>query len=135
MLVRSSKTPPLLESWCDVRVPSGDALLVQYGPGPWHFPVLPPILAPHASDNRRRPLVLQRPSNKGLRLDYFLCSSGLFVEAGEEPSRGQRSKTKERRAGRGTPTEHEVSVHDCFQLDKATVGLSDHCPVGLVLRV
>lgn len=28
-----------------------------------------------------------------------------------------------------------IVVRDCFQLDKTTVGLSDHCPVGVTLHL
>lgn len=51
-----------------------------------------------------------RPINRGLRLDYFVVSEGLAAD------------------GPG------LRLHDCWLLDQATVGASDHCPVGLVLR-
>ncbi|CAM9187761.1 unnamed protein product [Ectocarpus sp. 12 AP-2014] len=49
-----------------------------------------------------------RPVNRGMRLDYCLASRGLVGGDG---------------------------VHDAFVLDRDTVGVSDHCPVGLVLRL
>lgn len=51
-----------------------------------------------------------RPQNRGLRLDYCLVSPCLVD---------------------GT----SGCLHDAFVLDEATVGLSDHCPVGAVLRL
>ncbi|CAN0436810.1 unnamed protein product, partial [Ectocarpus sp. 13 AM-2016] len=49
-----------------------------------------------------------RPVNRGMRLDYCLASRGLVGGDG---------------------------VHDAFVLDMDTVGVSDHCPVGLVLQL
>lgn len=49
-----------------------------------------------------------RPVNRGMRLDYCLASRGLVGGDG---------------------------VHDAFVLDRDTVGVSDHCPVGVVLRL
>lgn len=51
-----------------------------------------------------------RPLNRGMRLDYCLASRTLVD--------GKRG-----------------SVHDAFVLDQDTVGVSDHCPVGVVLRL
>eukprot|EP00041_Stephanoeca_diplocostata_P018169 m.378888 g.378888 ORF g.378888 m.378888 type:complete len:552 (-) comp20940_c0_seq1:169-1824(-) len=54
--------------------------------------------------------------NQGLRLDYFLCSKRLFSSAEEHQ-----------------PT---CSVHDSWLFDpKDTTCVSDHCPIGLELRV
>eukprot|EP00903_Cladosiphon_okamuranus_P013530 g12602.t1 len=51
-----------------------------------------------------------RPVNRGMRLDYCLASRALVNgEAG--------------------------NLHDAFVLDRATVGVSDHAPVGVVLRL
>lgn len=50
-----------------------------------------------------------RPLNRGLRLDYFVVSEGLV---GSGPG---------------------LRLHDAWILDQATVGASDHCPVGLML--
>lgn len=71
-------------------------------------------------------LYAQRPVNKGLRLDYFVCSKAFFD--------GKLPAGQSKRAGKRKETRSSVAVHDCFLLDAATVGLSDHCPVGLVLR-
>lgn len=51
-----------------------------------------------------------RSKNRGMRLDYCLASRALV--------NGDRG-----------------SLHDAFVLDEATVGESDHCPVGAVLRL
>lgn len=55
-----------------------------------------------------------RPWNRGLRLDYFLASEGLFVEDAK--------------------TAKGPVVHDAWIMDGAVPG-GDHCPVGLVLSV
>jgi len=52
-----------------------------------------------------------RPANKGIRLDYFVCSVGLFSE-----------------------NQEGIGVHDCFTCPSLTA-CSDHCPVGLVLNL
>eukprot|EP00752_Nemacystus_decipiens_P006512 g5864.t1 len=67
-----------------------------------------------------------RPGNKGLRLDYFVCSDSMFEEGDNGKGKGGGKKA---RADTG------VVVHECFILDKATVGLSDHCPIGITLRL
>ncbi|CAM9202037.1 unnamed protein product, partial [Laminaria digitata] len=51
-----------------------------------------------------------RPVNRGMRLDYCLASKTL--------ANGDCGV-----------------VHDAFVLDRDTVGVSDHCPVGVVLRL
>lgn len=51
-----------------------------------------------------------RPANRGMRLDYCLASRSL-VDG------------------------HLGWLHDAFVLDGDTVGVSDHCPVGAVLRL
>lgn len=100
--------------------------------------------------------LLQRPVNKGLRLDYFICSSSMFEEGttGAEASgtadtavAGAKGGGKKKSGGVGggaakknnnkktmTAATKKMVVHDCFNLDKATVGLSDHCPIGITLR-
>lgn len=64
-----------------------------------------------------------RGPNKGLRLDYFICSQRLFdsYEATEatETAEGER----------------KVRVHDSYILHEETRGCSDHCPVMLVLEI
>lgn len=51
-----------------------------------------------------------RPVNRGMRLDYCLTSKTL--------ANGDCGV-----------------VHDAFVLDRDTIGISDHCPVGVVLRL
>jgi len=50
-----------------------------------------------------------RPSNKGLRLDYFVCPQKLLE-----------------------PAQEGIRVHDTFTMPDSTT-CSDHCPVGLIL--
>lgn len=68
--------------------------------------------------------------NKGLRLDYVVCSESLFG-GGSGEGMGKQKRGKDG----SVATAGGVIVHDCFQLDKTTVGLSDHCPVGVTLRL
>ncbi|CAM9841926.1 unnamed protein product [Ectocarpus sp. 12 AP-2014] len=78
-----------------------------------------------------------RPVNRGLRLDYFVCSNAVFEEGAAE---GGQAKATARRAkgsapkGKGATGAKGMVVHDCFMLDEATVGVSDHCPIGITLR-
>lgn len=55
-----------------------------------------------------------RPFNRGMRLDYCLVSRALAEKVDGDGAR---------------------AVHDAFVLDNATLGFSDHCPVGVVLRL
>lgn len=68
--------------------------------------------------------------NKGLRLDYVLCSKSLFGD-------GLRERMGKQKRGKDGPVAaaEGIVVRDCFQLDKTTVGLSDHCPVGVTLHL
>ena len=65
-----------------------------------------------------------RPSNKGIRLDYFICSPDMFsvAEGGEVETETEDARTR-------------VLVHDSYILHKETVGCSDHCPVVLVVKM
>jgi exonuclease III len=65
-----------------------------------------------------------RPVNKGLRLDYFLCSPDMYGGGGDCDDNTAAA------AAAVVP-----SVFDCYQLPFATVGVSDHCPVVLVLEM
>jgi exodeoxyribonuclease III len=58
-----------------------------------------------------------RATNHGIRLDYFVCSEGLFAKEGEEGAMAS------------------VRAHDSYVLDEATIGASDHAPVGLILAL
>ena len=62
-----------------------------------------------------------RPFNRGMRLDYFLASRNMM---------GKEGKGKEGGKEGGVPR-----VLDSFILDQATVGLSDHAPVGVLLEL
>ena len=66
-----------------------------------------------------------RPVNKGLRLDYFLCSEGMMegLKGGGDGKAGEGGAGG---AGQG------MRVHDSYVLDQATVGVSDHAPIGLI---
>lgn len=59
-----------------------------------------------------------RPVNKGLRLDYFVCSDTMIP--------GQSDDVK----GEG-----KAEILDSYIIHKDTIGLSDHCPIMLVLKV
>jgi len=52
-----------------------------------------------------------RPFNRGNRLDYFCLPQSALEQGGK------------------------FTVHDTFILDKATIGASDHCPIGCVLEI
>jgi len=56
-----------------------------------------------------------RPPNRGIRLDYFICSNSLASSSSSSSS---------------TP-----SLFDCFHLPEDTVGCSDHAPAVLVLEL
>lgn len=62
-----------------------------------------------------------RPGNKGIRLDYFICSRDLFPPTAEDAE--SEAKTS------------PVLAHDSYILHKDTVGCSDHCPVVLVVKI
>lgn len=61
--------------------------------------------------------VVARGENKGLRLDYFLCSQDMMAD-----SASASSATRSRAV-------------DCQVLHSATVGISDHCPVVLTVEL
>jgi exonuclease III len=68
--------------------------------------------------------LFHRGPNKGIRLDYFICSKDMFPAAeGSADGKGTKS------------TESVVQVHDSYILHADTVGCSDHCPVMLVVKV
>lgn len=73
-----------------------------------------------------------RPVNRGMRLDYCLASRALVRNGGGAD--GQRGGEGVARGGGGEAGGRGV-VHDAFVLDRDTVGVSDHCPVGVVLRL
>jgi exonuclease III len=121
-----------------------------------------------------------RPSNKGLRLDYFLCSKDMFRK--EEKAETMTLMIKDDDDGRNdvdadvidkedtrrtvsvitttstiassqvtsqndngdviattntttTTTLKSPIVYDCYIIHQDTIGVSDHCPVMLVLQL
>jgi exodeoxyribonuclease III len=102
---------------------------------------------------------MARPPNKGIRLDYFICSPSLLpaeAEAGSEVDGSAEVETPRvesqsdlvasarpvpavRRKLRTSVADltHEDApvVVDSYILHKDTEGSSDHCPVVLVLRI
>jgi exonuclease III len=68
-----------------------------------------------------------RPENKGLRLDYFMCSKTLFVTPSE-----MEDETRE--ANRVSSSRSPL-VRDCGILHEFGVGTSDHCPISLSLQL
>lgn len=69
-----------------------------------------------------------RPVNRGMRLDYCLASRALVVGSGGGAEGNGEAGGGGEWGGRGV-------LHDAFVLDRDTVGVSDHCPVGVVLRL
>jgi hypothetical protein len=109
-------------------------------------------------------MVSNRPHNKGVRLDYFLCSGDMFEPApapsaqtgttGVPPPPSVNSAAGTAQAGGPvTPTVQSmegvqssavaagparsspVRVYDTYILHEDTVGVSDHCPIVLVLSL
>ena len=77
-----------------------------------------------------------RPVNKGLRLDYFVCSKNLFapqqrgsLTISEGEAEGE--DVLERRLGE-VPV---PGVVDSYILHEDTLGCSDHCPIMLVMKL
>ncbi|CAE7498519.1 ARP, partial [Symbiodinium microadriaticum] len=76
-----------------------------------------------------------RPVNKGLRLDYFMCSHSLFCEQ----QRGVGSSEEGECTGDGVQRRVDdvpvPGVLDSYILHEDTLGCSDHCPIMLVMRL
>ena len=92
-----------------------------------------------------------RQWNKGLRLDYFICSGDMFPE--------DTSLLKDKDDGGVTATEDKIStdtcniksdtnnttnttskvckvqVHDSLILHEDTIDCSDHCPILLIMKL
>jgi exonuclease III len=110
--------------------------------------------------------VNNRPHNKGVRLDYFLCSEHMFesvaapsvqTDSAEKSSGAQgpvplSAASAEERIGELVPVAQlnidgpnsavagparssPVRVYDTYILHEDTVGVSDHCPIVLVLSL
>jgi exonuclease III len=65
-----------------------------------------------------------RPVNKGLRLDYFVCSNDMFPNINEDKIPNQAAAI----------TKAPSMVLDCFILHDDTIGSSDHCPIALIVE-
>lgn len=90
-----------------------------------------------------------RNRNHGLRLDYFLCSRGLFPNPHKtlpDPHKANDTasvaltdnevKSNDNSAPSNSNSEDGApSIADCFILHEETVGCSDHCPVILVVKI
>lgn len=88
-----------------------------------------------------------RPVNKGLRLDYFLCSNDMLrspktsspiffhQEINENPSIALSKKSKKETSNHAEILNKVPGVLDCYSLHGETVGCSDHCPVILILQL
>lgn len=70
-----------------------------------------------------------RPVNKGLRLDYFICSERMF------PQRIATTEVEQCRTAVNYDTLPTPGVYDSYILPTDTVGCSDHCPIALVLKI
>ena len=64
----------------------------------------------------------------GLRLDYFVCSAPLCRGLGVQAKEAEEEAEETVEADGGA-----VRVHDTYIVHEATVGVSDHAPVGLVI--
>ena len=83
-----------------------------------------------------------RPVNRGLRLDYFVCSNDLFDSAkgsGMGDSSSGSGSSSSSSSGNRKRSAAEVSgvarIVDSFILVDDTLGYSDHAPVVLILQV
>jgi len=72
-----------------------------------------------------------RPVNRGIRLDYFICSKSMFPSSVgvEGAASGARTIVK------STSPVTKPTVRDSYILFEDTVGLSDHAPVVLTIEV
>lgn len=88
---------------------------------------------------------MARPVNKGIRLDYFICSDDLFGSVSPETIGNKRKLNEskdefdndlplvlEPRSQVNPPLPY---VFDSYILHEDTIGCSDHCPVMLVLKL
>ena len=70
-----------------------------------------------------------REVNKGIRLDYFICSNSMAPDYEQEISKD----TLRREVDSNKTYTHPI-LYDSYILDTDTIGSSDHCPVVLVLQ-
>jgi exonuclease III len=78
-----------------------------------------------------------RPKNNGLRLDYFICSPDLLPTDAGDAEKSEDTKAKKDKKGKDKKDIASVGpkLFDSYMLYEDTVGLSDHCPVVLVLKM
>lgn len=87
-----------------------------------------------------------RPDNKGLRLDYFICSQSLAEGVAPAPIDeheqeveaavmvgGKSEADSSRNEGQEPCAPTKYKIGDCYCLPETTKS-SDHCPVSLVLE-
>ena len=72
-----------------------------------------------------------RTVNKGLRLDYFLCSHDLFPH--EDSDRGDSIENNEE--CKSDDMKQSLEVLDSTILHRDTLGCSDHCPILLTFKI
>jgi exonuclease III len=75
-----------------------------------------------------------RPHNKGMRVDYFLCSADMFhlpQRKGDREEGGASAAAQCLSVNRRPP---HPEVFDTYILPDA-VAYSDHCPIMLVLKL
>ncbi len=71
-----------------------------------------------------------RPVNKGLRLDYFICSSNILPARTSVPSCENHSGRSEVETSMG----ENYLIRDSYIIHDETVGCSDHCPIVLIIQ-
>jgi exonuclease III len=85
-----------------------------------------------------------RPFNRGLRLDYFVCSSAMFPHAPKPAATAAAAVDGNAVAAGGdgddvtgvvrvADAKEKAVLWDSFIVEKQVPGVSDHCPVGAVV--
>lgn len=69
-----------------------------------------------------------REVNKGIRLDYFICSNSMA------PDHDKEVNNEDLRRQVLNKSFNHPTLYDSYILDTDTIGSSDHCPVVLVLQ-
>jgi len=75
-----------------------------------------------------------RPENKGLRLDSFIITSDLLPPKPDTSTDTTMEKHVKEENGINGDKRNHLAVYDTYRLEEATVGVSDHCPIGFILR-
>lgn len=83
---------------------------------------------------------MARPVNRGIRLDYFICSEDMIGSVRHVGSDAVEANSEDVSEARTLPLplleEFPIpGIHDSYMLHSDTVGISDHCPVTLVVCV